>query len=226
MRSASSAGRRGSKASGCSSAQRDRSSACSVADAEPAAEGAALVVARCPHARVVEIDRQPRVRAAQSVVEPARGRGHRRPVQAGLAVGMRLAVDQRADRARLQTPSVHLCEAVAAQHRLGVLVAAVPAVGVVGVDGLVVAEPHQGGPAQVLEGAAPAREAALELAAGVGLAGAALGVSSTARIAKVEWRGAPAGQLERLIAAGRRGRRDAAGCRDLGLSHRVSPSVG
>ena len=50
------------------------------------------------------------------------------------------------------------------------LVAAGPRVRVVGVDGLVTREAHERGPAQVVERLPPAREAAQQLAAGVGLA--------------------------------------------------------
>jgi hypothetical protein len=169
-------------------------------DPEAVCERAPLVVERCPHARVVEVDRQPGVRPAKRLVEPRRGRGDRRPVQPGLAVEACLAVDQRAHGAERQPPRVHAAQPVAAQHRLRVLVAAVPRVGVVGVNRIVGGEPPQRGDAEVFERGAPAREAALELAAGVGVAGAARAVVPFGLLAGDE-RAARTGQLER---AGRR----------------------
>ena len=139
-------------------------------DREPVGERAALVVAVGVDGGVVERDRQPGVRAAQPLVQPRGGDGDRGPVQPGVAVGARLAVDQRADGGHGQPARVERGEAVAAQHGLGVFVAAAPRVGVVGVDGLVVGQPPQRGRAQVLERARPADKAARQLAAGVGLA--------------------------------------------------------
>ena len=65
---------------------------------ESAGERAALVQRVGPDARVLERDRQTPVRAVERFVEQA-GRDHDRgPVKAGVAVGLRLAVDQCRDR--------------------------------------------------------------------------------------------------------------------------------
>ena len=105
-----------SKASGCASAQRESCVAGGRVQAEPARERAPAVRRRDPDGRVVEVDRQLRVRAPQRVVERARGRGDARPVQAGRAVGLAPA---RAISARTACSSsrvgAHGRDAVAAQ---------------------------------------------------------------------------------------------------------------
>ena len=78
-------------------------------------------------------------------------------------------VGQRLDRGEREVAGVER-DPVAAQHGLRVLVGGAPRVAVVGIDGLVVGEPHQRPPAEVLERLAPAWKAALQLARGIGAA--------------------------------------------------------
>jgi hypothetical protein len=89
---------RRSVASNCSgqvSPQRERSSAWSTGRPRRAASAARLRPDVREHRGVGEIDGQPRVRASQALVQPAGRRGDTGPVQAGLLVGGRFAVDQR-----------------------------------------------------------------------------------------------------------------------------------
>ena len=162
-----------SNASGWPSSQRERSPACSPADAEPGGERAALVVAVDVDGRVVERDRQPGVGAPQRRVELRRRDVEPRPVQAGVAVGARLAVDQRPHGLHRQPRAVEAGDAVAAQHDLRVRVGAAPAVGVVGVHRLVGREPRQRPPAEALQHSCRARAAAPQLGGGVGVRGPA-----------------------------------------------------
>ena len=78
------------------------------------------------HARVAEVDRRPRVRAAQALVQPVRRRRERGPVQAGGAVGGGLPVDQRGDRGQGEVAGVGAGDGVAAQHAERGLVAGAP----------------------------------------------------------------------------------------------------
>jgi hypothetical protein len=131
------------------------------------------------------------VRAGEPPVEFVGGHGDARPVQAGRLVGGGLRVDQARGRLQRQAGRCDARDAVAAQDRVGVLVAAAPRVAVVGVDRLAVREPDERRPAQVVKRGEPTREAAHELPAGVG----------PARLAG-----------ERLApGAGRRGRRELVG---------------
>jgi hypothetical protein len=75
------------------------------------------------------------VRAPQRRVEGAGGRRDPCPVQAGVAVGSRLGVDQAADGLKRQAGRRDAGDVVAAQDRVGVLVAAGLCVRVVGIDG-------------------------------------------------------------------------------------------
>ena len=102
----------------------------------------------------------------ERLIELARGDGELGPVQPGVSVGLGLAVDQRADRVQREPRGRDAGEAVTAQHRLGVLVAAAPDVRVVGVDRLVGDEARKCARCQVIERSAPAGKAALQLARG------------------------------------------------------------
>ena len=94
------------------------------------------------------------MRTAQLLVELARGRGDAGPVKAGVRVRARLPVDERLDRRERQVARVER-DAVAAQHRLRVLISGAPCVAVVRVDGLVARQPDQRPPAEVLERSRP-----------------------------------------------------------------------
>ena len=134
-----------------------------VLEPERAGERAPLVEVVRPDRRILELDRQPHVSAAQPLVELARRNGHRAPVEPRVAVGQRLPVDQRSDRRRRQAGGAHLPFAVPVQHRVGVRVAAAPHVLLVGVERLVLGQPLEGEGGQLLECPAPAREAPQQL---------------------------------------------------------------
>ena len=82
------------------------------------------------HGRVRQVDRERGVCSAQLLVELARGRGDAGPVKAGVRVRARLPVDERLDRRERQMARVER-DAVAAQHRLRVLIGGPPCVAVV-----------------------------------------------------------------------------------------------
>ena len=173
-------------------------------------EGAPLVAAVDVDARVVQVDRQLCVRATQRLIQPTSWGGQLAPVQAGVLVGRLLAVDQRAYGRHRQPSGADLAQPVAAQHRVGVLVAGGPHVGVVDVDRLVGRQAHQRPPGEVIERLLPAWEAALQLPGGVGVA--RLRDESLA-LQRVRLWAAPAGQVKRSARArggsrgrGRRGR--------------------
>ncbi len=123
-------------------------------------EGAALVGAVRPDAGIVEVDRLAAVGVAQPLAEL--WGGHQRcPVQSGLAVELALGVDQCLGGGEGEAPRVDPGEAVSAQHRLGVGVAALPDVGVVGIEWLVGGESDDRAPAEMLEQALPGGAAPL-----------------------------------------------------------------
>ena len=93
-------------------------------DAERSRQCVALIGTVRVDRRVLQRDRQPRVRAAQRLVEAGRRDGDRVPVQAGVPVRLGLSGDHLADRGEREAPGAELCQPVAAQDRLGVLVAA------------------------------------------------------------------------------------------------------
>ena len=134
-----------------------------VVEPERSGEHAPLIELIRPHARIVEVDGQRGVGARQPLVERARWRGDGAPVESGVAVGRRLAVDQGRDRRRSQARGAELPLAVAMKDRLGVRVAVAPPVRVVGVDRLVSGEPLECPEGQLLERAGPAWEAAQQL---------------------------------------------------------------
>ena len=69
-----------------------------VVEPERSGEHAPLVELIRPDPRIVEVDGQRGVGARQPLVERARRRGDGSPVESGVAVGRRLAVDQGRDR--------------------------------------------------------------------------------------------------------------------------------
>ena len=142
-----------------------------VGQAEAAGERAALVGAPGPDGGIVEVDAAA-ARARAAARRRARAAGAVTRVQSRPASRSAVACAsiRRPIGRKRQPRRRDAGDAVAAQDRVGVLVAAGPRVGVVGVDGLVAREPHERGPAQVVERLPPAREAAQQLAAGVGLA--------------------------------------------------------
>jgi hypothetical protein len=96
------------------------------------------------------------VRSAQRLVELVGRDGEPGPVELGVSVGLGLAVDQRSYGVEREPGARHTSELVAAQHGLGVLVAAAPDVWVVGVNRLVAGQAAER-PAGVIEHPAPAR---------------------------------------------------------------------
>lgn len=95
--------------------------------------------------------RPEKVRSAQRLVQAA-GRGAQlAPVEPGLAVGGRLAVDEHLHGCHAQSPGFDGGEAVPPEDRLGLLVAALPHVRVVRVDRLVGGQAYQRPPRQVIE---------------------------------------------------------------------------
>ena len=105
--------------------------------------------------------------SAEFLVEPARGRGDAGPVKAGVGVGARLPVGERLDRREGQVAGVER-DPVPAKHGPRVLIGRAPRIPVVGIEGLVLRQPHQRPPAEMLERLAPVREAALQLPRRVG----------------------------------------------------------
>ena len=88
-------------------------------NAEAAGERAPLIGRIRPHRRILERDRQPLVCARQPPVQQARRHGDGAPVKAGVAVGLRLPVDQRRDRARRQPRGARLAERVPGEAQPG-----------------------------------------------------------------------------------------------------------
>ena len=153
--------------------------------------------------------------SAELLVELARGRSDAGPVEAGVGVRARLPVCERLDRREREMARVER-DAVAAQHRLRVLIGGAPCVAVVGIDGLVPGQPDQRPPAEVLERSGPAWEAALQLARGVG----APRLDDQPVTLAVE-ASAPARQAQRSARAGGGGGRRGAGGMG-GIRHRGS----
>jgi hypothetical protein len=110
---------------------------------------------------------------AQPLIELRGGRGDRRPVEAGLAVGAHLARAEPADGVQLEPSRVDAGDPVAPQHGVGVRVDPVPRVGGIRVHGMVLREPAQGPHAQRRERHVERGEAACQLPAGIGVEGAA-----------------------------------------------------
>ena len=175
-----------------------------VRQTEADGERAALRRDITEHGRVRQVDRELGVRSAKPVVEAARGRGDAGPVKAGVGVGVRLPVGERLDRGERQMAGVER-DPVSAQYRLRVIIRGAPGVAVVRVDGLILGQADQRPPAQVLERSAPAREAALQLARGVGAA--RLGDEAVSLRVFGGGAFAPAGQAQCPPRAGDGGRR-------------------
>jgi hypothetical protein len=158
-------------------------------ESKPGSERPALVVAVGVDGRVVERDRQPRVGAPQRCIELGRRDVEPCPVEARVAVGARLAVDQSPHRVHRQPRAVESGDAVATQHDLRVCVGAAPAVGVVRVHRLAGGEPCQRPPAQLLQHSRRARAATPQLFGGAGVSGL---LEQSCALELLRWGRAPA----------------------------------